>query len=201
MKFYDDVRNRLGDRTSGFDFIFNHLKGIENPLIVETGCARKEDNYDGDGQSSLLFDKYINEYGGEFFTVDISEESVDYCVSKMTSPNSHVILSDSITYLKQLNKQLLDQNRKIDFLYLDSFDAPKDSPDIITISALHHLYELITIMPSLKPDALIGVDDNWNDYIEGLQILEGKGKIIFDYMSKISNSPVHASYQIFWKLK
>lgn len=201
MEFYNDVRNRLGHRIRGFDLIFDYLKQIENPLIVETGCARQEDNYSGDGQSSLLFDKYVNQYGGEFFTVDIAEESVDYCISKMTSPNSHVILDDSITYLKQLNSQLKDQNRKIDFLYLDSFDAPKDKPDVLFMSALHHLYEFTTIIPSLKPGTLVGVDDNWYGNVNGQKSIDGKGKFIFDYMSKISNPPILIDYQVFWKLK
>jgi len=201
MEFYNDVRNRLGHRIRGFDLIFDYLKQIENPLIVETGCARQEDNYSGDGQSSLLFDKYVNQYGGEFYTVDIAEESVDYCISKMTSPNSHVILDDSITYLKQLNTQLKDKNRKIDFLYLDSFDAPKDKPDVLFMSALHHLYEFTTIIPSLKPGTLVGVDDNWYGNVNGQKSIDGKGKFIFDYMSKISNPPILIDYQVFWKLK
>lgn len=199
MKFYDDVRNRLGHRMQGFDFIFEYLRQIENPLIVETGCARQEDNYGGDGQSSLLFDKYIHEYGGEFFTVDISEESVDYCTSKMTSPNSHVALNDSITFLKQLNRQLQDQNRKIDFLYLDSFDAPADKPEVVFMSALHHLYEFTTIVPSLKPGALIGVDDNWFEIRDGQEVMAGKGQFICDYMNKISNPIVFNGYQMFWR--
>jgi len=199
MKFYDEVRDRLGHRISGFDFIFEYLKNTQNPLIVETGCARQEDNYSGDGQSSLLFDKYINEYGGEFHTVDISEESVNYSRSKMTSPNSHVAQSDSILYLKNLNAQLLKQNRKIDFLYLDSFDAPRDDPTTVQMSALHHLYELLTIAPSLKPGALIGVDDNWIEMSNNQQVLHGKGQFIFDYMAKSGNSLAHDGYQLFWR--
>lgn len=199
MKFYDEVRNRLGHRMQGFDLIFDHLKQIENPLIVETGCAREEDNYGGDGQSSLLFDKYINEYGGEFFTVDIAEQSVDYCTSKMTSSNSHVIMDDSITFLKRLNTQLQDQNRKIDFLYLDSFDAPRDKPDVVFMSALHHLYEFTTIVSSLKPGALIGVDDNWIEWRDGQQILAGKGQLVYNYMSKINNPIIYNGYQMFWR--
>ena len=201
MKFYNDVRNRLGHRIRGFDFIFDCLKKIKSPLIVETGCAREEDNYNGDGQSSLLFDKYINQYGGEFFTVDIAEESVDYCTNKMTSANSHVILSDSITYLKQLNTQLLGQDRKIDFLYLDSFDAPKENNDVVLRSALCHLYELITIMPSLKSGALVCVDDNWYEINNNELIIEGKGKLIFDCMMKISNPPIFTDYQVIWEIK
>jgi len=199
MQFYDDVRSKLGHRTDGFDFIFNYLKDVKDPLIVETGCARQLDNYEGDGQSSLLFDKYIKEYGGEFHTVDISPESTEYCQSKMTSSNSLVYTDDSITRLKILNKRFQVQNRKIDFLYLDSFDAPRDDPDTCYRSALHHIYELLTIAPSLKPGALIGVDDNWIEVKNDQNILRGKGQIIYDYMVSANIPVAHAGYQIFWR--
>jgi hypothetical protein len=196
MKFYDEVRDKIGPhRQGGFDYIFDYLKNIENPLIVETGCARQEDNYYGDGQSSLLFDAYVNEYGGEFWTVDISQESVEYCRGKVSS-NSNVVQEDSITFLKQLNSDLIKQNKKIDFLYLDSFDAPRENPQVLFMSALHHLYEFTTILPSLKPGALIGVDDCWMEN----NMVSGKGKFVTDYMDKIMNAPVYAGYQFFWKI-
>lgn len=199
MQFYNDVRNKLGHRISGFDYIFGYLKDKKDPLIVETGCARQLDNYEGDGQSSLLFDKYINEYGGEFHTIDIAPESTDYCRSKMTSSNSNVYTDDSITRLKILNEKLLKENKKIDFLYLDSFDAPRDKPEVCYQSALHHLYELLTIAPSLKPGALIGVDDNWIETKNNQQHLMGKGQFIYDYMSKVNNPLLHNGYQMFWR--
>jgi len=196
MKFYEDVRHMLGERAAGFDAAFNYLKNIKDPLIIETGCAREENNYLGDGQSSLLFDQYISEYGGHFMTVDISDISVNYCKSKMISKNSLVIKNDSILFLKKLNEKLLADGKKIDFLYLDSFDAPRDQPDVVFRSALHHMYELATILPSLNPGALIGVDDNWvQDYRRA-----GKGCIIADYMNSIGITPIFDQYQIFWKL-
>lgn len=199
MQFYDDVRSKLGHRQVGFDYIFNYLKGVHNPLIVETGCARQLDNYSGDGQSSLLFDKYTKEYGGEFHTVDISTESTDYCKSRMTSDNSHVYTNDSILQLQILNQKFLSEGRKINFLYLDSFDAPRDKPEVCYQSALHHLYELLTIAPSLSPGCLIGVDDNWIETNKQGQYMAGKGQFIFDYMRKINNEPLLNAYQVFWK--
>jgi hypothetical protein len=53
----------------------------------------------------------------------------------------------------------------------------------------------MAILPSLKPNALIGVDDNWNE--DGQ--MKGKGQLIADYMSKIDNHPVLNSYQTLWK--
>lgn len=196
MLFYEKIRHRLEHRVVGFDFIFEYLRGVQNPYIVETGCARKEDNYSGDGLSSLLFDSYINEYGGEFHTVDNSAESVRYCAGKV-SPSTVVILDDSLSYLKKLNSHLLRVNKKIDFLYLDSLDSPKENPDASYMSALHHFYEYTTILPSLKYDALIGVDDCW--LLDNM--VYGKGKVIFDYMQKTNNFPCAMGYQFFWRNK
>jgi len=195
LTFYDTVRTKLGEhRQSGFDFIFEYLGKTDRPFIVETGCARKEDNWFGDGLSSLLFDRYVQEYGGKFITIDISEESVKFCrghVSNLTE----VILGDSVKCLYDLNQKLLMTNEKIDLLYLDSIDAPRDKPEIISQSAVHHLYEFITISRSLKTGALVCVDDNWATHNR----LDGKGKILADYFHKIGNEPVKAGYQLIWK--
>lgn len=199
MQFYDDVRDKLEHRQDGFDYIFKYLKFIKDPLIVETGCARELDNYTGDGQSSLLFDKYINQYGGDFYTIDISEESTNYCKSRMTCGNSIVTTNDSITELRKLNSWFQEKNKKINFLYLDSFDAPVDDPKVVLQSALHHLYELLTIAPCLAPGALIGVDDNWTEERNGQHIILGKGQLIFDYMQKSGRELCKEGYQLFWK--
>lgn len=199
MEFYNDVRSLLGHRIQGFDYIFKYFNEVNNPLIVETGCARQMDNYGGDGQSSLLFDKYVKQYGGEFHTIDISEESTDYCKSRMTSNKSTVYTNDSITQLKTLNNTFQKEGKQIDFLYLDSFDAPRDQPDVVHQSALHHLYELLTIAPSLATGALIGVDDNWIEQVNGQSILAGKGKFVFDYMKKSGRELCCDGYQLFWK--
>lgn len=200
MKFYDDVKHLLDKRKDGFDIIFDYLKKIENPLIVETGCAREEENY-LDGQSSLLFDKYIHEYGGEFYTVDIAQQSVNFCKNKMISLNSHVTMGDSIEYLKQLNQDFQNQNKKIDFLYLDSYDAPRDDPRVVFESSLHHFYEFTCILRSLKPGALLAVDDNWIEQKDEQYVIGGKGQMIFEYMMKTGNPPIHTGYQFMWTIQ
>lgn len=197
MEFYYKVRDQLGQRAEGFDYIFQYLKTLTNPVIVETGCARMENNYCGDGQSSLLFDQYINQFSGEFVTVDISEKSVNYCKSKLISTRSQIVHKDSITYLKELNTKLLLSGKKIDFLYLDSFDCSPTDMELTYKSALHHLYEFMTILPSLKPGALIAIDDNWTGN-NGEMV--GKGQLLGDYMKTINNLPCYSGYQMLWKI-
>ena len=197
MEYYNSVRHLLGKRTAGFDFAFKYLQDIDQPTIYETGCARQLDNFSGDGQSSLLFDAYVKEYGGYFVTVDISEESVNYCKSRMKSNKSRVELGDSITFLNKIVGYPNEAHYPfIDFLYLDSFDAPQDNPEVLNRSGLHHLYELATILPLPSPGCLIGVDDNWLD--NGVQ--SGKGKYVYDYFKCRGIMPVFNEYQIFWVL-
>ena len=117
----------------------------------------------------------------------------------MTCDKSQVYTEDSITKLKELNYLFLDRNVKIDFLYLDSFDAPQDKPEVVFQSALHHLYELLTIAPSLKNGALIGVDDNWTQEVDGVNYIMGKGQLVYDFMQKSGRELVHNGYQLFWK--
>jgi hypothetical protein len=194
MKLYNEVRHRMGSRMPGFDYMFEFLKTVDNPLIVETGCARVENNFEYDGQSSLLFDDFINEHGGDFYTVDIAKESVDYCLEKV-SKKTNVILGDSVIFLKQFNDNLLKEGRKIDLAYLDSFDAPADDPVLHLQSEIHHLYEFLTILPSLRPGSLVVTDDN----LPAGDGITGKGRLLYNYMKHIGNMPVSFSNQIIWK--
>ena len=197
MNFYQEIRHRLGERIQGFDMMFDYLSNIQNPVIIETGCARLENNYEGDGQSSILFDRFVEEHGGEFHTIDISQTSVDYCRSKIISSRSHVHLADSITKLKSFNQEFQQQGKSIDLLYLDSFDASRTDPDVCYRSSLHHLYEFVSIYPSLKSGSLVAVDDNW---LDSQSKMAGKGQLLFDYMEKASNNLIHNGYQLIWRI-
>ncbi len=187
---FDNVRHLLGNRAPGFALMLEYLSTIQNPFIVETGCARQVDNFWGDGQSSFIFDYVANKQTGSFMTVDIAKESVDYCISR-SSPRCEIILEDSITFLKTLNQEV--NTKAIDLLYLDSFDAHED---VLEQSALHHLYEFITILPCLKKGAMVAVDDNW----QTPNGWSGKGKYIFDYMMKINNPPIYSGWQFIWRV-
>ena len=57
--YFNEISPRLSRRQSSFETMFNFLDGIKYPTIIETGTYREENNYEGDGCSTLLFDKYI----------------------------------------------------------------------------------------------------------------------------------------------
>lgn len=181
--------NKTGKRAEAFALMLNYIKDNRpNPLIIETGCARKEDNFDGDGMSTLIFDSFITELGqGEFHSVDILQENVDFARTKILNPNSKVHCSDSVKFLYGVTQDCLQTNRHIDLLYLDSFDFDPNDPHP---SSLHHIYELTAAIPSLKPGSLIAVDDNFGE--------SGKGAYVKHFMDLLGKPRVYEGYQWIW---
>ena len=62
--YWDQIKPRLNKRADTFEQIFDYLERIVDPVIVETGTYREENNYEGDGCSTLLFDQYVAAHGG-----------------------------------------------------------------------------------------------------------------------------------------
>ena len=80
--FFNSIKDKLGIRKTSFSMIFEYLDKQQGPInIVETGCLRIKDNFDGDGQSTLLFDKYTlgRENGSKVYTVDINPNATKVC--------------------------------------------------------------------------------------------------------------------------
>jgi predicted O-methyltransferase YrrM len=181
--------SKTGDRSPSFALMLNALSKKPNKLIVETGCARKEDNFHGDGMSTLIFDEFINVTGGNFFSVDISPENVEFAKSKV-SPHSQVICSDSVKFLYDNCRVWKGEGRFIDLLYLDSFDLDKDNTHP---SSLHHILELTAAMPCLRSGSIICVDDNISKDI-------GKGSYVRQFMDLIGRPLVYEGYHWIWIL-
>lgn len=64
-KFWDffnaEAGPRLARREETFRKMFKYLDELSQPVsIVETGCTRLKGNWAGDGQSTVLFDRYIS---------------------------------------------------------------------------------------------------------------------------------------------
>ena len=144
--------------STSFTKIFQYLDKIEGPInIVETGCLRIKDNFKGDGQSTLLFDKYTQYRGGKskVYTVDINPKATEVCKS-VVSDNVEIHTGDSVKYLTELMPKLKKQNEKISLFYLDSFDVDWQSSDR---SAAHHLKEITAIINHISEETLIVIDD------------------------------------------
>jgi hypothetical protein len=179
------------DRSEGFRTIFRELsKRTAPPLIIETGCMRVAGNWDGDGQSSFMFDVYTTMTAGQFITIDINTQSAD-TARKACSSNTIVILNDSISTLSNLSNLLF--GRCIDLIYLDSFDVNPNEP---MASAIHHSMELTAAAKIIGSGSMVCVDDYRIDGVIG-----GKGLLIDQYMSAINAEVIFDGYQKAWRLR
>jgi len=122
--FDNEASPKLALREKTFRRVFQYLDTFDGPIsIIETGCARAENNWEGDGQSTILFDKYIGfrDKKSECHSVDISPKAVTLC-QKLVSDRVKVHQDDSVHYLSVVAKSFLEQKRIVNFVYLDSFD-------------------------------------------------------------------------------
>jgi hypothetical protein len=214
-KFFDEVSSKLGVRQYSFSKIFNYLDNLPDPIIiVETGCLRIKDNFEGDGQSTLLFDYYtqFRGKGSKVYTVDINPEATKNC-SEMVSKNVDITTADSIGYLNKLSKKFYDEKKIVSLFYLDSFDLDWRSPEQ---SCAHHLKELVSIKKILKENTLVVVDDSpISGYLqESLEkkgnldfvpfglvprpTISGKGSLIHQYAMQTGAKLLFSNYQTGW---
>lgn len=181
----------LGKRAETFSRIIGYLDRLATPdvSIVETGCLRMANDW-GAGQSTLIFDRYVNEHHGSFISIDISEANCNFARRSCVSPNTNVVRSNSVEYLHKLAVEL---PASIDLLYLDSLDVDWSNPHP---SALYHLQELCAAMPALKAGAMIVVDDHRNEIGQ-----QGKSLYIAEFMKSLKTSRCDfEEYQIGWVL-
>ena len=179
----EEMLSITGKREESFRMMVSFLSQQKKPVIVETGCARVENNFEGDGMSTLIFDCFVELNGGSLYSVDISHDSVNFALSKITSNRTKIACEDSVSFLHKFDQ-------KIDLLYLDSYDLDPENPHP---SSMHHIYELLAVSKCLKKGTMIVVDDNLSEEI-------GKGKYIADYLSKIGVPMIYSGYQQIWKL-
>lgn len=181
-------RPRLDKRAEGFDMLFQSLQALRRSLlIVETGTLRLPGNWEGDGQSTFMFDALVRESGGVLISIDVTNESVD-SARKACSSATQLITNDSVSALHALTQVV---SKQIDLLYLDSFDLdPKDPLP----SAIHHALELTAVRPLVGPGTVICVDD----YAVGSK--GGKGMIVERFLSNIRAKVLYSGYQKIWRL-
>lgn len=199
---------KLGIREQTFRKIFEMLDEKSGPLtMVETGCARAPDNWAGDGQSTVMFDRYINLRDGDssFHSVDLSPAAVSYAENSV-SKRSRIHLGDSVEFLQGFGTKLRQENRIIDFLYLDSFDLDWN---YWFPSAAHHLKELCAVMRVINKNFLVVVDDcplaanlvpnstNSFSFIQKPKV-GGKGRLVAEYAESVGAKLEFAGYQAGW---
>lgn len=187
------------DRATSLSLVFELLdqKKIKDFFIVETGCMRADHGQlalGDDGASTYIFDDFINYYDGEVASVDINPDNVAHA-QKMVSDRTTVYCSDSVEFLWNI-----PEKRKIDLLYLDSYDFEPENP---IPSQKHHLKELTAVMKNLKKGSIIMVDDNANtpEFEWFTKIAQGgKAGFVKEFMKDIGAELLLDEYQIIWRL-
>jgi SAM-dependent methyltransferase len=177
---FDKVLGRTR-RWEAFRLMAEELIAKGRPVhIVETGCARQSENWNGDGQSTLVWDWLVQELGGSAVSFDISPQSVEYAKSKVSKAEVRCI--DSVIGLRQYQHTEL-----LDLVYLDSYDLTDGIE-----SPTHHLAELTSIYPRLPSGCLIAVDDCKDEQ-------RGKHRFLRDWLSSLGVQPIVRSYITVWR--
>ena len=202
--FEQEAEPNLAHRASTFRQMFEYLDQQSGPIcIIETGCARAAGNWAGDGQSTVLFDRYVTERGtdSQVITVDLSEQSVVAC-RLLVGDQTTVAQADSVRYLDHLVRTADGLHPNL--VYLDSYDLDWD---YWFPSAAHCLKEFSAIHPLLKPNTLTVTDDSpaathimesgERTIISGAKPA-GKGRLLAEYAQQVGIEPLFAQYQIGW---
>lgn len=184
----------FADRYNGFRKIFETLlnEGRRTSLIekrgftiVETGTLRKKDKWT-DGQSSLLFFEFLSFFGGELISIDTDRFALETCEKVLRESIGleralfTPICGNSVAELEKMDK-------KIDLLYLDSYDFEEINP---LPSMIHHLKELASAanIRSKSPNLIIAIDDNFKEEV-------GKGKFIAEWAKETKKEIIHDGLQ------
>jgi hypothetical protein len=178
------------------------LLGGEEALILETGSSAWGTD------SSRLFASYVAAFGGEFLTVDIRVEPL-LALRRTVTGRTALYCDDSIRFLKRWVAE--NPGRRVDLVYLDSFDLDVLAP---VKAATHGLEELFAIAPALRDGSLLLVDDTpsvpellpveWQDTARDFQarfdMVPGKGMLIDRYLKDRPDvSKIHHGYQVLYR--
>lgn len=185
-QFDQHYKPQLEKRAEGFEILFDALRPDDDMFVVETGCLRIPKNWNGDGQSTFMFDALIRENHGVFFSIDLNLENIG-TARRACSSATHLVHNDSVAALHALSRTLL---RQVSLLYLDSYDVDLDNP---MPSAIHHMMELTAAGPLIGPGTIVCIDDY--GIANG-----GKGIIVDRYLASIRAHELYRGYQKIWRL-
>jgi hypothetical protein len=182
QNYYHKLRHRSNSFLNAFKYLISLKK--DSYFIVETGMCRIENNFDGDGMSTILWDEFINIFGGKVYSVDILQVTVNFTKNKVSNLCT-LFCQDSVSFLHQLSLQ--ENLSQIDLLYLDSFDLDCNNPHP---SSFHHMKEFLAIKSKINSGCLILIDDNNRNL--------GKGRYVDEFMTNIQKQKIIDEYQIAW---
>lgn len=168
-------------RWAGFDFIVKDLLHKNKPAIIETGTTRLVDNWEGDGQSTRVWNWLAQKTGCEVFSVDVDAQACK--VAAQLCPRVQVCIDDSVLYLRGT----LPTN--LGLLYLDAYDY---KAGVELSSMMHHAAELTAAWDALPSGCLVAIDDC-------LTIRKGKQAIVGVIFQAIGVQPELESHITIWR--
>lgn len=151
------------------------LLGNHPAIIVETGSSAWGTN------STLLFDSYCNSFGGACYSVDIRMDPMLH-LRPLVSDNTKLYCDDSVSFLNALEIP----GKKIDLLYLDSWDVDWWDP---VPSAIHGLHEYLAALKSLQAGALVLIDDTPRDFATMQIVQPHASKAFKQFQDKFGFAP------------
>jgi cephalosporin hydroxylase len=196
--FDNTARRRLFRRSESFAAVFEELDLRDRPvLIVETGTVRSRGNWEGDGQSTILFDKWSAWHvGTRVISIDLDAEACALA-REVTTSRVEVLEGNSVEWLKDMRIG----HPPIDLLYLDSGDDP----------ALM-LAEFNAAWPMLRPGSIVLADDSpragvpvgelWTGRTAAMAgKIEGKGRLLAERLAGAPFAvPWFSGYQAAWRI-
>lgn len=115
--------------------------------IIETGTSAWGTD------STRLWDAYVQRFGGELWSVDLSE-TPSRRLSRQVCDHTHLVVQDSVSFLQSFVAQ--HPLRTVDLCYLDSWDVDWADP---AASMDHGLAEYRAIAPLLRSGSILLIDD------------------------------------------
>ena len=164
--------------------------------IIETGSSAWGAN------STMLFDSYVNSFGGSVNSVDIRATPMIKLTNKCSNLTT-MHCNDSLKFLRKLHLSL-SKFEAIKLFYFDSMDVDWSDP---IPSMVYGLSEFLTVLPLVNSGDIVLVDDTpinkktlahvqgderADAYSKNQQygITGGKGSLIKDYVN------LHGSFEI-----
>jgi hydroxymethylpyrimidine pyrophosphatase-like HAD family hydrolase len=156
MKFIEKYNNKKNIRFPFFKKTLEIALDRNLKILVETGTSRGKKklfffnkfNWK-DGMSTLLFSEFAHNINGEIHSCDISSDNIKNAINftKKFKNSVNFYIKDSVVFLNEFTK-------KIDLLYLDSYDGHN-----VELASKHQLNEAKACIDKLSTKSLILLDD------------------------------------------